>query len=198
MLSRCTRLSPCLLGGLRHNHSSQPRRRCGKKIHSPQRKSSLVLLHEVRPISMTMDRTVFLLICLFHLLSSKVGIAGRGSSCLLAVSPLPPPVSPVQSTCAHLAGLLINTRRPSGSLFRNHEAGAARRGGSGRLNKRGRVLQRFPKVVSKGRSEERTRKRRRWEMLMLFAEEAPWETAALRGGFMGERGSSADYQPPRN
>lgn len=162
MLSRCTRLSPCLLGGFSATTPPSRSEDAEKKIHSPQPESSLVLLHAVRPILMTMDWTVFLLICLFHLHSVKAGIAGRGSSCLLAVSPLPPPVSTVRSTCAHLAWLLINTRRPSGSLFRNHESGAARRGDSGRLNKRGRVLLRFPKVVSKGRGEERTRKRRRW------------------------------------
>lgn len=141
-----------------------------KKKNSPQSKSFLVLLHAVRPISMTMDWTVFLLICLFQLHSSKAETAGRGSFCLLAVSPLPPPVSPVRSTCAHLAWLLINTRRPSGSLFRNHEAGATRRDDSGRLNKRGRVLLRFPEVLSKGPGEERKRKRRRWEILTFLGD----------------------------
>ena len=41
---------------------------------------------------------------------------GEGSSCLLAISPLPPLVSPVQSTGTQVGRFRINTHHLSGSL----------------------------------------------------------------------------------
>lgn len=143
MLSLCwsrLSLSPCLLGNVLAqpcvNHSLIPAAVESGKKHSPERKSFLVFLHEFRPILMTMDWTVFLLICLFHLHSSDASLVGRGrvSACLpphlcLHLSHLSdlPVRSWVGFSLTHTACLLLS-EITWGEKARRH-------GSSGRLNK---------------------------------------------------------------